>query len=184
MIDVTIDNRCTNIALTSPVHFTKDAACHGHLSQQVDSKSIMKVGFKSSMDQDTFGGALLYHLQRKKNNESNHQSNTDKDVSISTQLLMIWEFKINRLYSHSWLIDYESSLIWNEDTLKKLYDVYNNQSDTELIFDSGKWMLNDNKKSQITCKTSYKGGFKMNTIISEEENLIHPIKPLWVDSNR
>jgi hypothetical protein len=141
----------------------------------------MKGNFKTDMYQSTFGGILLYHLQRK-NDESNNL--TDKDISISTQLLVIWEFRIDRLYLYAWLIEHESTLIWNEDKLKKLYDEYGGQNDTNIIFNTGKWLLDDNIKLRIVCEASYKRSSEINIIISEEKDTLYPIKPLWVDSNR
>jgi hypothetical protein len=158
-MNVTINNQCSNIDLTSPVHFIKDTTCHGHFPQQVGSKSEMKVNFKIGMSGDAFGGALLYHLQR------------NVDTSISTQLLVIWKFRINKLYSHTWLIEHESTLIWSEDMLERLYDVYNSQIDTEFIFGAGKWMLDDKTELQTKCKSLYNDDFEMNITISEEKKL-------------
>jgi hypothetical protein len=169
---VIINNQCPNIGLKSPVYFIKDAICHGYLHQQVDFKSEMKVSLKIGMIKDTFGGALLYRLQQKVN------------TLISTQLLVIWEFKINKLYSYAWLIEHENTLVWDKDKLKMLYDVYNNQDDTESIFNAGRWMLDDNTKLKTECKASYEGYFRMNIIISEEKYLLLLQKPLWIDLNR
>jgi hypothetical protein len=168
---VTIDNQCTNIELTSPAHFIKVATCHGHFPQ-VNPKSSMKVNLKIDASKDTFGGALLYHLQRK------------MDTSMSTQLLIIWEFRIDRFYSHTWLIEHGSAFIWNEDMLKRLYDKYDSQHDTDIILNTEKWLLDDNTKIEIVCKALSEGDFEMNIIISEEKDLCHPIRPLWVDLNR
>jgi hypothetical protein len=179
IMNVIINNRCPNIELTSPLHFTKDATCHAHLPQQIDSKNRMKINFKAGVDRDTFGGALLYYLRKKENDESDHRS--DNDISLFTQLLMIWEFRIDRLYSHAWLIEHESTLIWSEDMLKRLYEVYNGQCDADI--NAGSWLLDDSTKLQTMCEISH-GGFEMKVTISEEKCLLHPTKPLWVNSNR
>jgi hypothetical protein len=142
----------------------------------------MKVNFKTDMYQSTFGGILLYNLQRKENDESNDR--VDKDTAMSAQLLVIWKFRIDRFYSHAWLIEYESTLIWNEDKLKTLYNIYDSQRDTDISFDAGKWLLKDNTKLQIMCKASYKRILEMKIIISEEKDTLYPIKPLWIDPNR
>jgi hypothetical protein len=168
-MNVTIDNQCSNIELTSPVYFTKNTMHHIQLHQQVDSKSIMKVKFKTGMDQDTFGGVLLYHLQRK------------VDTSISTQLLMIWGFKSDHLYSCAWLIEHERTFTWNEDKLRRLYDVYNSQYDRD--FNAEEWLLDDNAMLKTVCALSH-GGFEMNIFISEEKDLSYHRKPLWVDPSR
>jgi hypothetical protein len=74
MMYAIINNQCHNIELTSPVYFTKDTTFYIQFPQQVDFKSTMEVNFKTDIDRDTFGGALLYHLQRKKNDESGDRS--------------------------------------------------------------------------------------------------------------
>jgi hypothetical protein len=169
-VDVTIHNLCADIELTSPVHFIKDAMCHILLPQHVDSESIMKISFRTSMDQDTFGGALLYRLQRK------------EDTSTNIRLLVIWGWKSYRFYSHVWLIEHESKFIWNEDELKRLYDTYNSRYDID--FSTEEWSLGDDMKLRIVCETSHKGDFEMNIAIFEEDYLLYPTKPLWIDSNR
>jgi hypothetical protein len=181
IMEVTINNQCTNIELTSPMHFIEDVTYHGHFPQKVNSESE-KVNFKIGVHQSTLGGALLYHIQRKKNDESNNRA--DEDTAISTQLLVIWKFRIDRFYLYVYLVDHESTLVWNEEMLKMLYDVYNSQVDTEFIFDSGRWLLDNNTKLRITCEALCKRSFKKDITISEEKDLLHPTKPLWVDPNR
>jgi hypothetical protein len=182
VMNVIIDYQYPNIELTSPMHFIEDVTYYGHFPQQVNSKSEVKVNFKIGVHQSTLGGALLYHIQRKENGEYNNRA--DEDTAISTQLLVIWKFRIDRLYSYVYLIEHESTLVWNEEMLKMLYDVYNSQVDTEFIFDSGKWLLDNNTMLQITCKALYERSFEIYITISEKKDLLHPTKPLWVDSNR
>jgi hypothetical protein len=100
-MNMIIKNQCTDIELASPVHFIKNATRHIPFPQQVNSKSEMKVNFKTGIYRNTFGGVLLYHLQRKKSDVFDDRPNIDKDTSISTQLLVIWEFRIDRFYSHA-----------------------------------------------------------------------------------
>jgi hypothetical protein len=176
-MDVIIDNQYSITKLTSPVYFTKDATCHIQLPQQVDSKSRMKVNFKTSAHKDTFGGVLLYCLQRKDNDKSG------KDTSISTQLLVIWGCKHNKLYSYAWLVEHESTLVWNEDKLKKLYHIYNSQDKNYHIINYKEWLLDDNTILKIVHKTSH-GGFEMNVTISKGEHPSLSGRPLWIDTNR
>jgi hypothetical protein len=137
-------------------------------SQQVNT-NLMKVNFITGVDRDTFGGALLYDLQRK------------KDTSISAQLLVIWGYRFNRAYSDAWLIEYESTFVWNEDKLRRLHDVYSSQHN--INSNTVRWLLDDNTELETMCESTH-GGFGMEVIISEEENQIHLIKPLWVNPNR
>jgi hypothetical protein len=171
---MTINNQCSNIKLTSPVYFTKDAMCHGHFPQQVDSKSITKVNFVTGVDRYTFGGVLLYRLQRK------------EDAPTNTQLLVIWGYRpptsfSYALYSHALLIEHESTLVWDRNKLKLLYDRYYDHWYTKS--DLGLWLLDDNTE----LKTNYEalhGGYSMEITISEYEGPFFPMKPLWVDPNR
>jgi hypothetical protein len=184
-MDVIINNQCADIELTSPVYFTKDAMSYIQFPQQVDSKSSVKIKFKIGISLDTSGGVLLYHLQRK------------EDTSISAQLLVIWGHKSNKLYSDVWLIEYESTLVWNEDKLKMLYDVYNIHHDLyyklsgwlldstilEIYYRLGGWLLSDNTKLEAYYKLNgwllendtkletmsklSHGGSEMNIVISK-----------------
>jgi hypothetical protein len=143
--------------------------------QQVDSKSIMQASFMTGVDRNIFGGVLLYHLQKKDNDKS------DKDTSISTQLLVIWGYRCSELYSHALLIEHESVLVWKKDKLKRLYDEYNSKYDTGFIIVN--WLLNDNTKLEIGV-IPMRNGFEMELFISEECLSPGPIKPLLIDSNR
>jgi hypothetical protein len=181
-MDVIIDNQCSGIELTSPVHFTKNTVHHIHLPQQVNSKSRIKASFKTGMYRSTFGGVLLYHLQRKENDE--YGDRPDKDISICTRLLVVWKFRIDRLYSHAWLIEHESTLVWSKDKLKKLYDVCDSLYDTDIIFNTRRWLLDENTMLQIICEASDEEDFEMNIVISEEKDIPRPQKPLRVDPDR
>jgi hypothetical protein len=167
-MSVAINNQCPNIKLTSPIYFTTNTTCNIQFPQQVDFKSIVKVNFKSGMDQDTFSGVLLYRLQRKVN------------TSIRTQLLVIWGWNSYDLYSYAHLIEHESILVWNNDKLKMLYDAYNSQYDRDIIEE---WLLDDNTKLKAKCEISH-GGLEINIIISEEKHISSHGKPLWIDSKR
>jgi hypothetical protein len=76
--------------------------------------------------------------------------------------------KYNRFFSHVRLIEHESTLVWNEDKLKKLHDVYDSQYNIEVTTEE--WLLNDNKKLKTKCKISH-GGLEMNINISEEKDI-------------
>jgi hypothetical protein len=172
-IDINIYNQCTNIELTSPVHFLKDATYHIQFPQKVRPDFIMKGRLIISEDRDTFGGALLYRLQRK------------ESTSICAQFLVIWGCRSDWLYSHALIIEHESKLVWNEDKLRRLYDVYNSRCNR--YFDTGKWLLDDSTMLNI-CQPSCED-LEIEVSISEKEEkeenyLFYPLKPLWVDPNR
>jgi hypothetical protein len=94
---------------------------------------------------------------------------------------MIWGFKSDHLYSCAWLIEHERTFTWNEDKLRRLYDVYNSQYDRD--FNAEEWLLDDNAMLKTVCALSH-GGFEMNIFISEEKDLSYHRKPLWVDPSR
>jgi hypothetical protein len=170
-MDVTINNQCTNIEPASLVYFIKDATCHIYLSQRVNINYMLKVNFRVGIDRDAFGGALLYRLQWK------------EDTSTCTQLLVIWGYKSNKLYSHTLPIEHVNTLVWDEDKLKKLYDVYNDRDHIHSISEWEVWLLDDVTILGTMCRISH-GGFEMNVTISEERRLPLPKKSLWIDSNK
>jgi hypothetical protein len=171
-MDVTIHNQCTNIELTSLVYFTKDTMHCGHIPKQANSKRSMHV--KVPINLDTFGGVLLYHLQRKEN---------DKTTSTSTQILVIWGRSSDWFYSNVYIVEHENALDWNKDKLERLYDEYDSQYYVRSNIDMYEWLLDDNIMLKTTCESSH-GDLKMQVIISEEIYLDRPIKPLWIDANR
>src|SRR5690606_8211242 len=101
--------------------------------------SKAKVKFKTGINRDTFGGVLLYNMQRK------------ECASVNTQLVVIWGWKSYRLYAHMYLIEHESIPTWDKDKLEKLHNVYNSWYD----IDPGtvEWLLNDNTKLNTKCET-------------------------------
>jgi hypothetical protein len=129
----------------------------------------MKVNFKTGLDRSKFGGILLYHLQRK------------EDTSKSCRLLVIWGRNSYKLYSHVQLIEHESTLIWDKDKLKMLYDGYDSQYNIDFIMEE--WLLDDNTELETKCETSC-GGLEMNISIREKNYLNNLVKPLWIDSKR
>jgi hypothetical protein len=163
--------------LASPVYFIKNMTHHISFPQQVDPRSKMEVDFRTGINQDTLGGVLLYHLQRKEKDESD----TDKDASTSTQLLVIWGWNSYKFYSHAWLIEHESTLDFDIDKLRMLYNTYDDQYNG--CFNAEKWLLNDNTGLKTKCELLH-GYFKMEVIVSEEKDLNWSIEPLWIDSNR
>jgi hypothetical protein len=168
-MDVTINNQCTDIELTSTAYFTKDATCHIQFPLQVNTNRIMKASFITGINRDTFGGALLYHLRQK------------EDASIITQLLVIWGYKSDGLYSYVLPIEHKNTLVWNEDKLKRLYNIYDSQCNVSSNIE--RWLLNNNTNLKAECELSH-GGFGMNIIVSEEKNRVHLTRPLCIDPNR
>jgi hypothetical protein len=135
----------------------------------VTSKCGVKINFKTSMNRDTFGGALLYHLQREEN------------TPISAKLLVIWGWNTYCIYSRAWIIEHDSTLDWDKDKLKRLYDAYHIHY--YVYFYMGKWLLSNNTKLQIVDDVSH-GYLKMEVIISREESRLSHQKPPWIHPNK
>jgi hypothetical protein len=169
VMNVTVNNQCSNIELVSPVHFIKNAIYHVQFPQRVEPNRIMRANIMIGIDRDMFGGALLYHLRRKVN------------ASISTQLLVIWGLRHDSIYSHVWLIEHESTLFWDKDKLRRLYDVYNSQYGAYSTIYRGKWLLDDDTKLETKYVSSHRD---FEIIISKSERILYPITPLWIDPNR
>jgi hypothetical protein len=170
VIGLTINNRCTDIELTSPIHFIKDATCYIQFPQQLKSnRSIMEAKFAIGIDRNAFGGALLYHLKRK------------EDASISTQLLIIWGYDHFEMYLHIWLVEHESTLVWNEDKLKRLHNAYRSQYSIRPTMKT--WLLHDNIRL-MTYVGSPDGCCSMSVIISETEGHGRIMRPLRIDPSK
>jgi hypothetical protein len=148
-IDITIDNQCTNMKLTSPIYFVQDAMYPIQFPQQVNPKHIVKTNFVIGINQDIFGIALLYHLQGKEN--------------TNAQLLVIWGCRYSIFYSHAQLIQ-QSIPDWDKDKLKELYDVYHSQYKTYSHTEA--WQLDDNTILKTECNILF--GFNIKVTISEE----------------
>jgi hypothetical protein len=182
IMNVTIDNQCSIIELTSPAYYTKDNTCYIHLPQQVDSESKMKVNFKTGLDRSQFGGILLYRLQGKDRTLLKLlYPQRKEDTSKSCRLLVIWGWNSYKLYLHVRLIEHESALVWDKDKLKTFYDEYDSQYNIDFI--SEEWLLDDNIKLETKCGTSRRG-LEMNINIRKKDYLNNPKKPLWIDSKR
>jgi hypothetical protein len=146
---MTIENKCYYTELVSPVYFIKDANCYMQFPQQVSSGSIMKANFMTGIDQDTFGGALLYNVQ-------NYWG------TISVQFLVIWGYNSNGIYSHAWLIKYESTFAWDGEKLKRLHDAYDSQCDAYVR--TRERLIGYRSGLKMKCETS-RGGFEMKVMI-------------------
>jgi hypothetical protein len=164
IMDVTIENCCSNVELTSPAHFIRDKTCHMQFPQKVNPKSKIRARFMTGVGRDTFGGVLLYHLQRKEN------------ISTSAQLLVIWGYEDARRYLDVHIIEHENT--FDNDELKKLYDVYENRYETKS--DLKAWLLNDNTIVKTLSQIS-QVDFEMKFFIYEGKYPFYR-KPLRVSS--
>jgi hypothetical protein len=182
-----IHNQCLNIKLVSPIYFG-NGAVHLVLSgQRTDISTEMKTRFGIDTTRDEFEGALLYRLQKYSDNKCNTDtSTTETKENKTTQLYMLvtWKVKDSEPLVCIALVEHAKEFTWNEDELRKLYNInrgwlkkYDNSA-------SYTWFMDDN----IALKTffgirSLKGNFGLNIFISEEKD-DYAMRPLYVDLER
>jgi hypothetical protein len=96
---------------------------------------------------------------------------------------VIWGYRRDSIYSHAWLIEHDNAIDWKKDKLERLHDVYNSQYEACSTIYQGKWLLDDNTKLETKCVSSY-GGFETEVIIYEDESILFPMSPVWINPNR
>jgi hypothetical protein len=182
---ILVHNQCLYFELVSPVYFGDNVIWHIPPDQKVCANDVTKASFGKDAAKSEFTSVLIYKLQRKKHLESNDQSNEDsmftKDTLTGFQLVVIWRYNSDRIYSHAWLIEHDNTFIWNEDKLERLYDVYNNQYNASSSM--GGWLLDDDTVLKVGCETAYRS-FGTKVVISEGKHVSSLIKPLWVDPDK
>jgi hypothetical protein len=168
----------------SPVYFGDNVIWHIPPGQKVYANDVARASFRKDVAKSEFTSVLIYKLQRKGHKykqQFDEDSTFIKDTLTGFQLVVIWRYNSDRIYSHAWMIEHDNTFIWNEDRLERLHDVYNNQYNASP--NMGGWLLDDDTMLKIECETVYRG-FEMKVIISEDEYPSSPRKPLWVDPNR
>jgi hypothetical protein len=182
---LTIQNRCSNIDLVSPVYFGNGVVCPKLSDQQLDIYATMRVQFEIHTTQDEFVGVLLYKLQRHSVSQYNMgtsimEANTNEIKYV--QLLIAWEMKDSELSASVVLVERE--IIWNEDELRKLYYENNNllKKYNDVISDT--WLMDDNMVLKTTCRVkNLKENFELSISISEERDC-YVMRPLCIDPKR
>jgi hypothetical protein len=179
-IKLNIHNQCLNIDLVSPTHFTDyDLECHRPPDYKVYAGNITKSGF-ISMSNSGFYVVLIYRLQRK---QSHEPSETSKDTSNATHLLVIWKFEYEKLRADVLMVEHDMRFIWNEDNLKKLYSNNIRPFGLHSGFATEIWSLNDNVTLMTTSEVMNEDR-TVNITISEVEKYHSARTPMHIDLKR
>jgi hypothetical protein len=190
---MTIHNQYPDIKLASQAYFCSRAKRYEYLVNRTDTGTIMKIGFRFELDQDEFGGILMYKMQRKGNTKSGHQSSTDikviEEALKMMQLLVTWKVKhLEEPKVNIVLAKHDSDLVLNEDKLAQLYDKINDMPSKEYswfleyddIFEST-WLVCDNTVMETRYGVNYEEGLELKINISEGVRNLNIIKPMWID---
>jgi hypothetical protein len=182
---VLVHNQCSDFELISPVYFGHNAIWIRLPDQKVNSNTTTKASFGRGVNDHEFANALIYKLHKKKYIESNDQSNKDstftKNSSTSLQLLIIWKYNEHILCVRALLIKHSNAIIWNEDTLEKLYFMHLPLcKDDDITKDT--WLLDDATVLMTTSRWK-RDSRAFEITISEETRRDETMEPLWVSSN-
>jgi hypothetical protein len=188
MLTVLVHNKCPDFELESPVYFGHNVIWFRSPDQKVDTNTVTRASFGRYILETKLVNALIYKLQMKKRCESSDQSNVDnmptEDTSTSLQLLVIWksnDMDKYRLFVRALLIKHSNTIIWNEDTLEKLYSMYLAPfGDDCNIKDT--WLLDD-ATALITTSNWNDMNFETKITISKGTREGDSIEPLWVSSS-
>jgi hypothetical protein len=186
MFPVLVHNQCSDFELVSPAYFGYHVIWLRSPDQKVDANTVIRSSFGNDVAKDKFSCALLYKLQRKMGPKSNDQSNADnistEGTSTSLQLLVIWKYNVkykNRFFTRALLISHGNTIIWDEDTLKKLHYMYFALlRDDYNIKDT--WLLDDETVLMTTLKWK-KDSCTFKITISEgtrEDDSMEPLRVL------
>jgi hypothetical protein len=184
---VTIHNQCPNIELVLPVYFGNGAVCPKLSNQQTDVSTKMNASFEINPVQDELEGALLYKLKRCPDIQHTMDISTKEANEVEakcTQMFIAWKVKGSKPFVYVVLVEHAKEFTWDEDKLRKLYNMNHNRLKEYNSIMPDKWLMDDN----MVLKTSFevrglKGNFELSISISEEK-YCYCMKPLCVDLER
>jgi hypothetical protein len=156
--------------------------------QKVDANTVTRASFGKNLFETKFTSALIYKLQRKKQLESNNQSDADvlsaEDASTSLQLLVIWrsdDQHRDKLFIRALLIKHSNTITWDRDTLEKLHSIYLALfRDDRNIKDT--WLLDDETVLMTTSNWKYVS-YTTKITISEGTREDDSTEPLCIPSS-
>jgi hypothetical protein len=182
---VFIHNQCSDFELVSQVYFGHNAIWIRTFDQKLNDNTTTGASFGKDMTKYECASVLIYKLQRK-NHRSNNQSNSDStfvgDSSTSLQFLIIWKLdEEHRICVRALLIKHSNSIIWNEDTLEKLYSMLFSLCKASGIIEDT-WLLDD----AIVLMTAFnweEENHRFEITISEGTREDGTMEPLWISLN-
>jgi hypothetical protein len=153
----------------------------------VDTNAVTRTDFGKDVTKSEFASVLLYKLRRKKQFESDDQSNADntftKDTSTDLHFLVIWRSnnEWSKFSVRTLLIKHSNTITWNEDKLEKLHSMYLNLlKDDQIVRDT--WLLDD----VTVLMTILRRKVRRHTIeitITEGTREDDSMEPLWIPSS-
>jgi hypothetical protein len=188
-MDVAVHNHCSDIELSSPVYFCNCETYKGYSVERIDDGAIMKIGFRYGINQEEYGGILIYEVQRKGNIKHDHQLSTDatpiktvEDIYKIMRLLVTWKIDFSwNISARILLIEHDNELVLNSDKLAQLYGkIYGISS----RYDSRTLLICKNTVLETTYKIIHEKGTELKMNISEEVENEYTMKPMWIDSER
>jgi hypothetical protein len=186
---MTIHNQYPNIKLASQIYFCSLAKRYEYLVNRTNDGTIMKIGFRFDLNQDEFGGILMYEVQRK--GKSNQQPSTNtisskavEDTSKMMRLLVTWRIeRSGELEVDIMLVEHDNKLVLDRDKLALLYNKINDWFFRYNIFHHT-WLMCDNTALEAICDAVQKEGLELKITVSEGTKDVYTIEPIWIDSER
>jgi hypothetical protein len=186
---MTVHNQYPDIRLVSPIYFCNRGKRYKYRVKRVHDGVVMKIGFRFDLDQDEFGGIMMYEVQR--NVISNHQSSAETvSVKAIEEALKMMRLLVTWKIEHSgepkvkiMMIEYGNGLVLNEDKLAQLYEKINDiPSDHNT---SGcTWLMCDNTALTVIHEIVRKAGLELKLTVSQGARDMDTIRPMWIDSER
>jgi hypothetical protein len=184
-----VHNRHPDINLVSPIYFCNRGIYNGYSVERMNIGAMMKIGFSFGLDQDEFGGILMYEVQRKRNTVSDHQSSIDtiyakviEEALKRMQLLVAWKIKhFEEPKVNIMLVEYDNELVLREDKLAQLYERVN---DIPFGHNPSRWLMYDNTALRVTYEVMRKTGLELKITVSQGVRNLDTIRLMHINSER
>jgi hypothetical protein len=164
--------------MTSPAYFVHGGKWHVAPNQEIDANDVMRNRIEFDSGQDVLEGALVYKIQMRQHIESDEFIQDELKV---IELLVVWSFERTKgLHVRALLIEHDEK--FDEDKLKKLYQVNADTLDARVEFIGSNWLLND-VTILMTAVKVMNGGYRCDIFISEGIQY-NVKKPIWIDAER
>jgi hypothetical protein len=183
---VEILNKCSDIELVGPVHFSDGATCHMPLDQKTTPDGKLDTIFKINLGRITFEGALTCRL-RKKGIISGQQPNSDatnidENESKCVQLLVGWKlerFQDPRIYVL--LVEHVEKFVWNEDTLRKQHNEFRGRLNVHNGAVTSTWLMEDGSVLELGLHAVGSRVYGIKITISETQKDDYTSVPMWIE---
>jgi hypothetical protein len=183
-IRVEIQNRCSNLELTSPVYFCDNAKCDMPLEKNVDSNNTVKAKFWCNPSQIMFQGGIMYEVKATSTPSNETGANdttteTNENTSIGVQLLVAW--KIGRIGDpclFTILLEHDSSLTWKEKRLRQLIEEHSNRFKVMSGKERITWLMLNGTVLKTELSITNRRPYKLITTISKGDKDKYTTNPI------